>query len=470
MDSLIDNYTQFWPFLTSRLGKNAGQKHEGLKGIALMKAFLATLGNPQEKIPTIHIAGTAGKGSTAYYIAGLLVKHGFKVGLTVSPHVLDVRERFQIDLKYPSETAIVKCFRQFQTELFDFEAKHQVCLNYHKLNIAFAYYFFAQQALDYIVMETGIGGLYDSTNVIKNPSKISVITHIGFDHMELLGNTLTEIATQKAGILLPNSQAFSAPQTKEIEQVLEKVAKEKNVSVFFTIDLVNYSLSHKSFDNASFDYSCGSLNVQNISLPLSGPHQIENAVLALATVQKLAERDKFTLSTQKIKAAFAKTSLPGRMQLIQQGKVTIILDGAHNHDKIAATVETLKTTYPDRKFRIIFANTDHHKPNETLPQLLPLASEITITNTNSFADLLPPELLTKRLKKAQQLKLEIEKIIPVKKLIFNADPLKSLTEAIERSKKETNPTPILVTGSFYLVSTILVNFQFDIGTTTISTN
>ena len=318
----IRNFLQLEKYLNRHISKNFKMIFQGDFGLKREKYFLQLLGNPQNKIKVIHIAGTSGKGSTCYLISCLLKAHGFKVGLHLSPHLTDVRERFQIDNKIISKKEIIF----YLNKLIPFvdKVKHSKYgkMSYFEILVGLAYFIFSEKKVDYAVMETGLGGLYDATNVVDRPNKVAVLTKIGHDHTKILGKTLKEIAFQKAMIINKNSLAVSIYQEKEAEKAIKEVAKKKQAKLHF-IDPSN------------------SLGMTQ-GLGLIGEYQKENASLALETVSLLAKRDRFKVDEKKILQVFTTAHFIGRFDVKKTKGKTIILDGAHNPQKMEAFTGALK--------------------------------------------------------------------------------------------------------------------------------
>ncbi len=199
--TIFKNYSQILSYLYGFIPDRYSLKFSGQAGIERTKYLLQLLDNPQEKIKVIHIAGTSGKGSTAYLISKLLQHHGFKVGLQVSPHLIDIRERFQINNQLIPEELFVRTFQEIKPTIEKAKNSHWGKLTFFEILVSFAFYFFWKNKVDYAVMETGLGGLYDGTNVVENKNKLVVLTKIGLDHQWILGSTYEKIASQKAGII-----------------------------------------------------------------------------------------------------------------------------------------------------------------------------------------------------------------------------------------------------------------------------
>ena len=224
----ITTYKQAINYLHSHIPGDAKQVFSGDKGLDRVRHLLKLLGNPQEKIKIIHIAGTSGKGSTAYILSNLIRSQNFKVGLTVSPHLLDIRERIQINNTLIDKKIFTKNLNDIAEKVKEIDTKKYGQLTYFELLTVLAFYTFYKEEVDYAVVETGLGGLLDATNVVTSENKICVITKIGFDHTHILGKRLTDIALQKAGIIQKNNTVVVTWQRKEIEQLFKNVSENKN--------------------------------------------------------------------------------------------------------------------------------------------------------------------------------------------------------------------------------------------------
>lgn len=326
-----------------------------------MFELLEQLGNPQKHFKVVHVAGTSGKTSTAYYTAALLRQAGHKVGLTVSPHVDQINERLQINLTPLPEAEYVKRFGEF----WDIVASTDIQASYFELCIAFAFWEFAAQKVDYAVVEVGIGGLMDSTNVFDQPNKICVITDIGYDHTHVLGNTLTEIAGQKAGIIQLYNAVFCYQQDPEVMKVIRDRSSQKQG------DLHVLSPSD-SANTPAF-------------LPL---FQKRNFTLALSATQFALKRDKSpALSTEQIEHA-AHTFIPARMEQISYQGKTIILDTAHNAQKIEALAASVKQAYGAQPIAglLSFPADRLDRLEQALSAILPVLQHVIVTTFEAQPD------------------------------------------------------------------------------------
>ncbi len=372
-----------------------------------MKLLMEHLGNPQDKVRVIHVAGTSGKTSTCYYIAAMLHASGKKVGLTVSPHIDDINERVQIDMMPLSEAVFCQKLQEF-LQIID---KSKLAPSYFEVLVAFAYWVFAKERVDYAVVEVGLGGLLDGTNVVTRTDKVCVITDIGLDHTHVLGHTLERISAQKAGIILKQNHVFMNTQPTEVEEVVEAVCADKN------------AILHKITKT----------NPQS-SLPL---FQRRNWSLAFPVTRHL-------LGTVSQKAIYdsVQTVVPARMEIIKRGGKIIVIDGSHNEQKLNALAESLKDKFPNQPIAALvsFGHNKEATILDSLRVLTGLTTHIIFTKFYMGQD----EYRTALEPKYLQNLCANESFYDVS---LQTDPKVAFQELLKRPEHI-----LLVTGSFYLLN------------------
>ena len=382
-----------------------------------IQPLMKLLGNPQDKLRVIHIAGTSGKTSTAYFLSALLAASGKKVGLTVSPHVDSVTERVQINSKPLTDAVFCRELAEFLTIV----AQAPKPPSYFELLYAFSLWVFVRQAVDYAVVETGMGGLLDATNVVIRPDKVCVITDIGFDHMHILGTTLPEIAAQKIGIVHDHNVVFTYKQDDEVMPVFNDWATKHHAELYVTTQAIERQAT-------TLDFS---------GIP---PYQEHNWLLAYKVYRYLMEQDNLPNLTSKVLLQTLRTRIPARMDIRRLHHKTIIMDGAHNVQKMTAFLNSFKALYPHKKPAVLIA-LKHDKDYQGVADLLSkVAARIIVTTFSSSQDLPVESMDPHQLAQAFGTAISVQTI---------ADPL-AATHALL-----TSPEPIgIITGSFYLLSEI----------------
>jgi dihydrofolate synthase / folylpolyglutamate synthase len=348
-------------------------------GLDRQKKILHLLGNPQNKIKSIHIAGTSGKGSTAFYISSLLSSQGFDVGLTISPHLLDIRERIQINNQLISKKEFIFYLNKIIPIIEKIDKSKFGQPTFFEIIIALAFYIFYQKKVDYIVIETGLGGLFDGTNTIDSPQKIAVITKIGIDHTAILGSTLSAIAVQKAGIIHLQNFVISSSQRPVVKKILDQTAQKNQTIIDYLLPKINFKNIKLQNQNITYDFSFNKLNISNIILNTISSYQVENTSLSLAVLEFLSQRDCFNININKVKQVFLKAKFIGRGDLKKIGEKTIILDGAHNPQKMTAFIKDIKDVFPHQKFIFLISFKEDKNFSKMIKTIIPLAQKIIFT-------------------------------------------------------------------------------------------
>jgi len=437
----ITTLAQFETFIQTRIPTREAL-FMGNIGLLRAKYFMKLLGDPQDKIKVIHIAGTSGKGSTAHLTSHLLQSQGFSVGLSISPHVFDIRERMQIDNQLPSEKLILKYFNQILPAILKMEKCKYGMPTFFEINVALAFFMFAQEKLDYAVIETGLGGTLDATNTVTAKNKLCIITKIGLDHTQILGNTIAKIASEKAGIIVKQNTVIGHQSSVTALNIIKSQCK-KNKAALHVVDKKNYSVISSTSNNTEFNFSFRDLKLKNINLGLIGTHQAENCSMALACLLLLSRRDGFSIDEKLLRNVLRNIKIAGRMEIKKIKNKTIIIDGAHNPQKMQALTNNLAQIYPQQKFTFIVAFKKGKDFKEMLKKIIPLADKILLTRfstsgmDNHWSSIDNQEisafLKSQNFKNFSTIENEHSHIL----------------ENMRTSKK-----PVVITGSLYLVSSI----------------
>ncbi len=356
-------------------------------GLERTQELLARMGNPEKKLKFVHIAGTNGKGSTAAMIASMLQHGGYRVGLYTSPFIYTFNERFQVNGENISDEELI--------EITDQIAPHAEAMKdsptEFELVTAIGMVYFLRQKCDIVVLEVGMGGELDSTNVIPVP-EVAVITAIGLDHTKELGDTIAKIASAKAGIIKEGGDVVIYGQDPEAEAVFEKVCEEKHAHLhrpnYDTLNPVMHNLSGQIFD-----YN-GCLNLK---IPLLGNYQMYNAAVALTAMRVLNRKEKWFVCDEDIRKGLAEVRWGGRLDLLSEHPI-VIVDGSHNPHGIRATVDSLKEYLPGEKFIFLMGVMADKDVAGEMGMILPLAAEFVTLTPYNPGRAMPAEELARRLK------------------------------------------------------------------------
>ncbi len=391
----LDYLYSFIDYGTTRPNKYASETFD----LGRMARFLDLMGNPHRRYPALHLAGTKGKGSVAAMCASALAAAGYRAGFYTSPHLLDFCERAQINgrLIPPAEVAdIVTRLRdlvQRVPEMTTFE-----------LTTAMAFEWFARQQVDVAVVEVGLGGRLDATNVIV--PRVSVITSLSYDHTYLLGDTLTQIAGEKAGIIKPGVPVVAAPQVDEARVVLERVAAERGAPLIqvgrdWLFRPLAHSLAGQSFEiwSAEQQRQLDALRAQGhavawkasrLEIPLLGAHQVENAAVAYAALMALRDSE-LPIAADAIHDGLRAVQWPGRFEVLRT-RPAVVVDGAHNRDSARKLRTALDDYFPGRRVTLLFGASADKDVTGMLAELLPRAARVILTQAVHPRALEPGEL------------------------------------------------------------------------------
>ena len=381
-------------------------------GLSGVKGILSRIGNPEKKLKVIHVAGTNGKGSTCTFISKILEAHGYKVGTYTSPHILSFRERIQVNGRKIKREEVAEYVKNIRSSLNGHDS-----FTYFDFTTAMAFKYFSDVGVDIAVVEVGLGGRLDSTNVVD--PLVSVITRISYDHTDVLGDTLEKIAYEKAGIIKRGRPVVSAIQVDEVRDVIVRKALEMGSPVYFAGYKKGDMFTEGSLKNAC--YVGRKFKIKGITVPLSGFFQMENLAVSLAALEVMG----FELLEDKVKKGVSSVKLPGRLEKVKRDGRLIIFDVSHNEDGVKTLIKNISFHAP---FIVVLGVMRDKNWRAMLDLLKPFASEfVYIKLPVSRGE--DPESLAK-----------------YKKGKVFMDPELAASYVAER---EGN---LLITGSFYTVS------------------
>ena len=362
-----------------------------------MRLLLNSLGEPHKKLKVIHIAGSKGKGSTAAMIHAILNTAGYKTGLYTSPHLVTPLERFRINSQRMSENQFCEFVEQLQPHIDEVNQKTDIGkLSFFEIYTAMGFVFFAMEEVDFLVLEVGLGGRLDATNVVEKPL-VSVITQISLEHTNLLGDNLASIATEKAGIIKTNGLVMSSPQQPEVMEVIEKSCAEKNAQLFqvgkdisferlgidqsFTKPALERSEGFEDKSGQYFTLKSNIAKYPQFHLPLLGKHQLINAATAVGAIELLRFHG-YTISEEQIKIGFEQTNWPARMQVIGH-EPTILLDVAHSPQSARVLRESILETFTYDKLILVVGISGDKDIKGIGDELCPIADIAILTKASN---------------------------------------------------------------------------------------
>ncbi len=341
--------------------------------------ILERLGNPHLKAKSLHITGTNGKGSTSAMLASTLTAAGYTTGLYTSPHLLTMRERIMLDGQMITEEEVARIMTRLRPEIeaVNQEARYGILTVFEVLTVL-SFVYFAERACQFQVMEVGMGGRFDATNVIQ--PEVCLLTSISYDHMEVLGDTLTKIAGEKCGIIKPGCVVISHPQAAEADKVIEATCREKGVKLIRVgKDITRQEISH-DFDHQDMEVH-GRLGNYLVSIPLLGQYQLDNTAAAVAALEVLMERG-VQLCKDDILNGLARVDFPGRMQIISRNPL-IVVDGGHNPGAAHNLKEALQHYFKPNKTILVIGVSNDKDLAGVVKELAPVSDLVIATRANN---------------------------------------------------------------------------------------
>ncbi len=399
-------------------------------GLERMRLFLGELGNPQDKLKYIHVAGTNGKGSVCALLSSVLTASDYKTGLFISPYITDFRERIQINNQMISRETLTEAVERTFPVIERLRSKDIIITEFEYVN-ALQFLIHAESNCDIVVLETGMGGLLDCTNVIK-PPLCSVITTIGLDHTAVLGDTLEKIAEQKCGIIKSGSIAVTSSQEAAVMKVIVENCKQKQTPLIES-NSIKINLEKSGLDGSVFIF-----DGIRLKLPLAGAHQLENAKTALAALSVLKGKNLIKYSVQELQKGFEAAVNPARLELLCDNPI-VLLDGAHNPNGIQALQKAIKEFLGKKRIICIMgmlADKDIESAISLLPDLFEKVYTVPVDNPRAIGA------------------NELAKMFAVHNIAATAyeTPYSAFDSAYEEAK--TAGSAVLICGSLYLAGEI----------------
>lgn len=394
--------------------------------------FLERLQSPQRRLKTVVVAGTKGKGSTAAMIAAIAQASGLRVGLYTSPHLCSIRERIRVDGAMIAEDDFAALVAELMPHI---EAAGMAGVRrfrtFFEILTAMALQHFLRLGVDLAVLEVGLGGRLDATNVAT--PLVSVITPISFDHTEVLGDTIPKIAREKAGIIKPHGLAVVAPQRPEALAVIQEVCVQQGARLFDVAREVRWQPLQCDWTGSRFDLQSAVRTYPALETPLAGPHQILNAATAIATVEQL-QAQGLALSVEGIRQGVQQVQWEGRLETVSR-QPWVVLDGAHNRDSARCIRDALTTCFQYRRLILVLGISANKNLAGIVEELAPLAA-VTIATRAMVPRAAPPQQVAELAAKW------------CGRILVEEEPQRGLTMAIAEARADDL---VLVTGSLYLV-------------------
>lgn len=359
-------------------------------GLERIELLMERFGNPERRLKFIHVAGTNGKGSTCAMLTSVLLEAGFDVGTFTSPYI----EKYQNRLKYNNEDiadeTLVELTNRLRPVVEEIASTPLGSPTMFEVSVALAFLYYGTVTYpDVVVLETGLGGRLDVTNIVT--PILSVITNIGHDHMDILGNTIEEIAFEKAGIIKAGVPVVTAVEQPEALEVIRKAAVTKKSALYVMGEQFRYEPKQRVEDAQTFSFTGPFRALDDITITMNGVHQLKNAAVTVMALEVLRTYLAFIIDEDLLLAGMYKAAWPGRLEMIRRNP-RILIDGAHNPEGMATLAQALKDTYSYKRCHIVMGmlSTKHHP--DALRHILPLADTVIFTEPNFRKKLAASEL------------------------------------------------------------------------------
>jgi dihydrofolate synthase / folylpolyglutamate synthase len=407
-------------------------------GLENIKMLLNYLGNPHEQLKVIHVAGTNGKGSVCSFIHSILVSAGYKTGLYTSPFLEEFTERIKINGENISKKQLAEITKIIKEKVEEMVSKGYNHPTEFEIVTAIAFYHYAEEKIDFLVLEVGLGGRLDATNVIDHPM-VSVITPINYDHVQYLGDSLEKIAYEKAGIIKNNNYVVTCSQEKEVTMVFQNVSLQRNASLV-VIESTDLEIHYSHIDQQEFSITILGKKYKNIKIGMAGLYQIDNCVLAIGAIEILRRDRKVKVKDQAVMDGAYNTKWAGRFEILDKNPL-VIIDGAHNPHGAQSLKKSILHLLKEYKITYVTGMLKDKDAKGVLEQLVPLMDKVIVTKPNN-----------PRAMEVDEIGKMVREIISPKKELYSCNTIEA---AVEKAFKITPMgEAIIFAGSFYLIGKV----------------
>lgn len=405
-------------------------------GLENIGKLLELLGNPQETLNIIHVAGTNGKGSVCSFVSNILRECGYKVGLYTSPYLETFTERIRVNGENIPQDDVARIIELIKEKIDIMVGQGYEYPTEFEVVTAMAFYYYSEQKVDFVALEVGLGGRYDATNIITK-SLVSVIASISLDHTGILGDTIEKIAYEKAGIIKERGVVLVYDQTDEAKNVIKSVCKEKKAQ-YIEVNFDDVNIKKSDIDSQIYDCTVMKEIHKDLEIKLIGEHQINNSILAMSVIKYLKDINKLeNISEKSIRKGLITTQWPGRIEKIKENPIFII-DGAHNEDGAKSLAKALDKNFKERSLTLLIGMLEDKDIDSVLNILLPRFNKVITTTPNN------PRAINSDILK--------EKVL---KYVDDVTSKHEIEDAVNYTLETANKDDVIISaGSLYMIGTV----------------